>query len=69
MMKKINNFHTSWTIINDIMHDMKNALETSYLSELKSREARKRIGKGIDSLYKAIDEMANGDNGNDKPDG
>jgi len=60
--KKINNFKASWKNIDKVMHKMKGSLSLMYKGMDYQRKAMVAITDGLETLYKSINEMVNGNN-------
>ena len=65
-MKNISEFHSSWTQIEEVIHDMKNALtvlkialNNQKVAAEQIQTAMKRIIEGLEIIDKSINRMAN----------
>lgn len=56
-MKTINNFHTSWSKLSDIIHEMKNAVTVLIGATELTQKAKRTILKCLGKIDSAINDM------------
>ncbi len=56
-MKKINHLNMTWKQVDEALHDLKGALTIMNVARKQESIAMRKIGKAIDVIYGAINEI------------